>query len=310
MSELEFIAALRDLFRSGSPDVLVGAGYDDCALVRAPGGELLCLTTDTLLEGTHFRAQDAPEAIGWKAVAVNLSDLAAAGCRPLWGLVGVGLRRGMGEAWSLALATGMQACAAAYGLSLVGGDTTSGEGPTSLTITVVGTPLGGAALRRSGAQPGDLLLVTGALGGSLPARHLRPFPRLSEIRAIRELVRPTAAMDLSDGLALDLSRLAAESRVGAVLDAERIPLHPDALALATLTGRDPLEHALGDGEDFELLFTLPPTEAEKLLAAWPPAGLETPLRIIGETTSEPELRLRAADGQLSPLPRLGYTHEF
>lgn len=202
-------------------------------------------------------------------------------------------------------------------VSLVGGDTVSAKAATMVTVTVVGEPLPGGPLLRSGAKPGDILAVTGSLGGSIVGRHLAPEPRLREIRALMDFCRdfgeyPTAAMDISDGFALDLSRLCRESKVGAVVDARAIPIAPDARTLAETSGQSPLEHALGDGEDFELLVTMPPRVWDSFQQS--PAAHAYPGRAqftrVGAITAESGLFLLGDNGESAPLLPRGYEHQW
>jgi len=282
---------------------------------------MLAATTDIFLEGTHFRPDDDPWAVGWKAAAANLSDLAATGCRARWLLAAAGVRRDTGEEWLRRAAEGLLACAREFGAALVGGDTTSGNGPTSICVTALGTPLPGAPLLRSGARAGDVVAVTGAFGGSLLGRHLRPVPRLREIAALLAASEAmgggvvTAAMDVSDGLALDLSRLCRESGCGAEVDAAAIPVHPDAATLAETSERESaLHHALGDGEDFELLVTVRPADWDALLARYAEARGRNPslapLAKVGICVEDRGLRLRTEEGGVIPLAPLGYEHDF
>jgi thiamine-monophosphate kinase len=199
----------------------------------------------------------------------------------------------------------MKPLADRFGVDLVGGDTNATDAPLVITVTLLGETTPQGALRRSGARPGDLIVVTGPLGGSLLGRHLRPEPRVEEALALRELVNLHAMIDLSDGLASDLAHILVESGgLGATLDADAIPIHPDAETLASRDARTALDHALNDGEDFELCFTIHPDDVGPLLAQ-KPAHLT--LSIIGTIDEEPGLRLRAA-GQSAPLLAQGFDH--
>jgi len=224
----------------------------------------------------------------------------------------------------------MLAAADRFGATLAGGDTTSGPGPACVTVTALGEPMPGGPVTRGGARPGDVLAVTGRLGGSLrPAgggRHLRPEPRLREIEWLLRLAGGglRAAMDLSDGLAMDLPRLARESGVGAAVEAGRVPVSASALELARLeTAKDArsglaretaVRHALRDGEDFELLLALAPEAWEKVSAAWPPSSDGTrktlaPVTRIGTFNRNRQIRLLWPDGRKEPLSG-GYEHLF
>ncbi len=310
MGERELLGWFRKRLDARDPTVLAGAGLDDCAHLRLPEGQNLIVTADTLLEGTHFLPQTDPVKVGWKTVAVNLSDLAASGARPLWAVVGLGVRRGLGDRWVMRLTEGMLSCCRRYGLHLVGGDVTGGDGPSSITLTAMGVPYPGGPLLRGGARPGDILVVSGRLGGSIRGRHLQPEPRLREIEAILQVLAPHAGMDLSDGLALDLARMLDPADAGAVLDEAAIPVSPDAEAQAQENGRPALAHALNDGEDFELLLALAPEDWARLQAAWPPPGIATPLTAVGTVVRERGLALRRRDGRVEPLEARGYEHDL
>lgn len=311
MSECEFHDWLtRRLAQRPGGRVLVGAGPDDCAHLDVTDMAGLAVSTDTIVENTHFLPDDDPLSIGWKAVASSVSDLAASGCRPLWGLVALTLRRGMGDRWAMRLMEGVIACAQRYGLAIVGGDTTSVYGPTSVNVTVIGAPYAERPISRGGACLGDVLAVTGFLGGSLAGRHMRPEPRFPEIERILSLVPVHACMDVSDGLSLDLHRLLSASNVGADVEEAEIPISPAAFKMAETSGRAPLDHALNDGEDFELLFAVAPADWKKLAAAWPGTGLKTRLSRIGRVVAEQGLRLVAPDGAMRAVAPGGYVHEL
>ena len=262
MSENSFLPFLKELFATADPSVLVGCGHDDCAHFTA-NGRRLAVSADAFAEGSHFLPGTPAEKVAEKALGASVSDLAASACRARWALISLCLRPGLEPDWAERFARSLKATALELGVSLVGGDTVSATAGVFVSITVIGEPLPGGPLLRSGARPGDILAVTGEFGGSLLGRHLRPRPRLREISALMEFSAsagkgcfPSAGMDVSDGLALDLFRLCRESGVGAEIDASAIPLAAEAaLARPDLT---PLEHALTDGEDFELLLALPP----------------------------------------------------
>ncbi len=310
MTEEQLLSWLRTRLHTRDARVRIGAGPDDCAILDVAPAAPLAVSTDLLLEGTHVAADVPPHRMGWKAMAAALSDLAASGCRPRWALAGVALRRGAGESWAEDLAEGLIGCAEQYGVELVGGDITATDGPAAVCVTVLGVPLPGGPVRRDGAQPGDVLLVTGALGGSSVGRHLEPVPRLSEVAALLGLARVHACMDISDGLALDLSRMMRESHTGAVLKAEQIPIHAEALELARVSGRTPLVHALEDGEDFELLLAMAPEDWASVRPHWPPEGFDTPLTLVGEVLAGEGLSVEDAAGERRTLSPRGYEHAF
>lgn len=252
-----------------APDVVrgtvrVGIG-DDAAVLSVPEGHELLLTTDLLVEGVHFeRAGLRPESLGWKALAVSVSDIAAMGGRSAHAVVSVALRDGESDAFADGLLAGLLECAARYGVAIVGGDTTASPGPVVVNVALTGFVPAGRAVLRSGARPGDLLCVTGALGGSILGRHLRVVPRQDEALLLVQGCEVHAMIDLSDGLSSDLGHLLDESRVGAEIWDDRIPVHDDARALAARDGRPALDHALDDGEDYELLFAVEEGVARRL----------------------------------------------
>jgi len=286
------------------PRLTLGIG-DDTAAFRFPAPTDCLITVDMLMEGTHFTLPPATLAqVGHKALGVNLSDIAAMGGAALAAVVSVALPRRFEWGEIRELHAGIQSLADEFGVALAGGDTNRWDGPLVISVTVLGETQGEGPIRRSGAQVGDWIMVTGSLGGSLAGRHLDFVPRLREARLLQESVRLHAMIDISDGLAADLHHILDESRVGAVLFEEAIPVS-DA-ATAANDSRTPLEHALGDGEDFELLFTLSPDEGRQLLDSPP---FDTPLAHIGEITASRGCFLRNAAGVLTPLPRKGWVHE-
>ena len=256
-----------------------------------------------LLEGTHFRPTDPPAAVGWKALACSVSDVAAMAAVPLAATVSLGLRRGVTDRWIRGFVSGMLRCARAYDCPVVGGDTTSGTGPVAIDVAVLGRA--DRPVLRSGARAFDAILVTGTLGGSILGKHLRFRPRLSEAQTLARRFPLHAMMDISDGLSLDLSRLCDESGAGAILEEAAIPVSTAARTLAAKDGLSPLSHALSDGEDFELLFTMPEPAARRLLAK-NPLGIR--VSRVGTIVRERGLRLRRRDGRTVRLKPSGYVH--
>lgn len=310
MGEFAFLDWLRQR-TPAPPRVLLGPG-DDTAVLRWPNGADCLVTTDMLLEGSCFRLAEthpgAPGAgtarqIGRKAMAVNLSDIAAMAGVPVAAVVSVGLPRRGGRALAEELYLGLREMADAFGTAIVGGDTNSWNGPLVINVTLLGEATPRGVVRRKGAQPGDRLFVTGPLGGSLLGKHLDFTPRIREALALHEAVALHAMIDISDGLAADISHLCTESACGAVLRADAIPVSDAAHKMGD--DRSPLEHALADGEDFELVFAVAPADAENLRRSPPIGGLHE----IGECIAEPGLWLEE-NGQRRPLPPLGYVHEL
>src|SRR5262249_26136378 len=284
--------------------VLIGPGDDTAALQLAAG--LPCLvTTDMLLEGSCFRLAEAgPRRVGRKAMAGNLSDIAAMAGRPVAAGGGVGLPRRSGRALAEELYRGMREVADAFDTALAGGDTNSWDGPLVISVTVLGEATLRGPVRRSGARPGDWLLATGPFGGSILGKHLDFTPRVREALRLHALADLHAMIDVSDGLAADVNHLCEESRCGAVLRAEAIPITPEARAMTD--GRPPLEHALSDGEDFELVFAVAPDEGRMLLREQPVPGIT--LAHVAACVEE-GLWLEEA-GQRRPLEPRGYVHEL
>jgi thiamine-monophosphate kinase len=295
---------------SPTPGVLIGPG-DDCAALVPPTGPLL-VTTDVLTEGVDFLlAEHGGRAAGRKAMAANLSDMAAMAGRPTAAVVGVVLPRSGAGGWTTRQIAedvfwGLEETARAHGVPLVGGDTNTWDGGLVVAVTVLGEATRRGPVRRSGASPGDWIVVTGPCGGSILGRHLDPKPRVREALALHEAVPLHALIDVSDGLAADLEHICRESGCGAVLVAADIPISPDAHELARRTGQRPLDHALGDGEDFELIFTVAPADGRRLLREQPVAGVT--LVRIGECV-ESGFWLEE-DGRRRPLEPTGWVHKL
>lgn len=303
MGELAYIDWLRRRTPS-DPRVLIGPGDDTAALLLAPDRPCL-VTTDMLLEGSCFRLAEAgPRRIGRKAMAVNLSDIAAMAGKPVAAVVSVGLPRQDGQSIAEQLYLGLRDMADQFGTALVGGDTNSWDGQLVICVTLLGEPTGARPVRRSGARPGDWLMVTGPLGGSILGKHLDFTPRVTEAQRLHETVDLHAMIDISDGLAADVHHICEESQCGAVLRAEAIPITEEAQHMND--GKPALVHALADGEDFELVFALAADQARELLRKQPIAGIT--LYHIGECVQE-GLWLEE-QGHQRPLDPMGYIHRF
>ncbi len=307
--------------RGGSrSDVVLGIG-DDAALLRVPKGRELVVTTDTLVAGRHFPRATAARDIGWKSLAVNLSDLAAMGAAPAWVSLALTLPRNE-RAWLDAFIGGFMALARRHRVALVGGDTT--RGPLSITVTAHGLVPRGMALRRDGARAGDAIYVSGAPGDAaaglrvargglaaapaaaartLRARLDRPEPRVALGLALRGVA--SAAIDLSDGLVQDLGHVLRASGVGAVLEVDAVPVSPALRAAVASTGaRRRLQ--LAGGDDYELCFTVPPRREPRLAAI--ARRLRLPLTRIGTVLPTPGLALLDARARPARLRRAGYDH--
>jgi thiamine-monophosphate kinase len=305
----------RDLIRwlrerlSGHPLLKLGIG-DDAAILDLHGAAECAVTVDALMDGVDFKLREIdPRRAGRKALAANLSDLAAMAAEPLAGAVALVLPKTGGLELAKNLYEGMIPLAEKHGLVIAGGDTNSWDGPLVASITLLGkiTPRG--ALKRGGAKAGDRILATGAFGGSILGRHLDFEPRVAEALLLNERYELHAGIDVSDGLSLDLGRMAEESGCGALLDLDKIPIADDARRLAAQLsdGSTPLEHALADGEDFELLLAVPPDEARRILADRP---LAIPLTDIGEMIPERGLWRREGSGGKRPLTPRGWEHSL
>lgn len=312
LHEFDLIRAYFDR-SSSADDVVLGVG-DDAAIVQPAPGEQLVISTDTLVAGRHFPLGTLPADIGWKSLAVNLSDLAAMGANPRWCLLALTLPEA-DEAFLGGFAEGFWQLAQQAGIVLIGGDTT--RGPLSITVTVIGSVPAGGALRRDGARVGDGIYVSHTLGGaglglalalgeplSAPASVRqaaltalnRPEPQLALGLALRGLA--SSAIDISDGLAQDLGHILSRSNVGAKIDAGLLPLAPGLLD--GCGGDRARTLALTAGDDYQLCVTIP-REREAEVAGWP--GLTR----IGDIESEPGLRIWQ-EGKRLLLPQAGFQH--
>lgn len=260
---------------STDENVLAGAG-DDCAVVRSGDASDWLLKTDCVVAGIHFDEMEAPERVGGKAMGRVLSDMAAMAGVPLHALVTLGVPSEIDEEWLVRLYRGMVKQADGYGVNIVGGETSRTRGPLFLSVSMLGAVDCGKAVLRSTGSAGDLLYVTGQLGGSLAGHHLDFVPRIREARWLTEHFRPTAMMDLSDGLAADLPRLARSSGVGYRVDTENIPQRNHC----------GVEAACSDGEDYELLFSIPAENGHALEHSWRTQFPELPLTCIGSLQNE------------------------
>ena len=259
--------------------VLAGSAMHDAAVLRI-GGERLATCVDQTVEGVHYRRGAPPERIGAKAVARAVSDLAAVGAEPIAVLLALTAGREKDERWMRGVIAGARERARALGAALVGGDIGSARGPAVAAVTALGRiTYEGRTPGRDRARAGDAVLLTGPVGGSPLGRHLAIEPRLAPGRWLAERGAP-ALMDVSDGLALDLSRIAAAS--GVAIELCHVPIHADAARLARRTGRSARAHALGDGEDHELIACVPPARLERVLAEAPRRCAE--LTLVGRVT--------------------------
>ena len=239
---------------------------DDAAVLPGLGRERWLLTTDVIVEGVDFRRL-SPEMVGRKALAVNLSDIAAMGGRPVAFVVSLGIPKKLTQKWIERFYQGLIRLAEKYKVLCVGGDM-SRANQFFASIAMLGRAGIKEVITRNGARPGDLIVVTGRLGGSMLGHHYLFEPRVKEARFLAQRIHPTAMIDLSDGLLQDLGHILAESKVGASLHVDKIPVSRDAQKLSRGNSQKAVERALTDGEDFELLFTYPPEKKEILERLW------------------------------------------
>jgi thiamine-monophosphate kinase len=324
--EDELIATTFAPLAAGFPGAL--GLKDDCAVLAPPPGADLVLTTDAVAAGVHFLPDDAPADIAWKALAVNVSDLAAKGARPIAYLMSLSFPERPARVWLDGFAQGLAAAQAAFGIALAGGDTDRRPGPLSATVTAIGTVPKGRMVRRATARAGDLLFVSGTLGDgalglrlrqhpgwaadlgldaagveALIARYLRPEPRL--VLAPHLLAHASAAMDVSDGLVKDCGRLARASGVGALIEAARVPLSP--AAGAALARKPELRTVvLTGGDDYEVLAAVAPEHAADLQRDAAAAGVA--VTEIGRLTEGSGVTVVGPDGQPMALAAGGWDH--
>ena len=284
------IARLQRALRRHGRGVAAGIG-DDCAAVSGPGRDLLLLKTDCVVEGRHFTPRDPAAAVGWKAACRAVSDIAACGGQPAHALITCVVRPAQTKRWLDGVYRGLDKAGREFGFDVVGGELSRTDGPAVISVAMTGTVARREFVRREGGRPGDVLFVTGVLGRSLPSGwHLRFRPRLSEARWLVANFRVRAMMDLSDGLASDLPRLARAGGTGFVIDPAIVPRRRGAT----------IAQALGDGEDFELLFAVAPREADRLEVAWRKRWPKVRLTRIG--------RLASAGAREGLGPVRGYDH--
>jgi thiamine-monophosphate kinase len=276
-----------------SPLILTGIG-DDLALLKWPANDLLLVGVDQVIDGVHFDSSvHSPEQIGRKVINRNLSDCAAMGCLPAAAVVAVALPKAVSIEYAKQLYVGLRDAAGAHDCAIVGGDTATWDGKLVVSVTVLGRSDGVRPVMRGGAIAGNEIYVTGPLGGSILGRHLTFEPRVALGRKLASVA--TAMIDLSDGLSRDLGHICRASGVGAVIESKLVPIHSDAVELSLRNGVSALEHALNDGEDYELLLT-------------GPAGIDGAIR-VGRIVPEPGIYLME-NGATRPLQADGWQHEL
>ncbi len=319
--EFRLIERIREITLQPRDDVRLGIG-DDAAILAVPAGQELAVAIDTLVDGVHFPRGTAAADIGWKALAVNLSDLAAMGASPAWALLALTLPEADAE-FVEAFAEGFARLARPHRLALVGGDTT--RGPLSVSVAVHGFVPPGKALTRGGARVGDIVLVTGTLGDAAAGLHalsqpwdagdtrsgLRDFllerlnlptPRLAAGAALRD--QASACVDISDGLLADLGHICHASGVGAEIDAALLPLSPALMAL--YDDADALRFALSGGDDYELCFTVPVARLADVQADLSRLGCG--VTRIGRVVEGQRVKVRSAEGGWLDDEQQGWEH--
>ena len=284
------------------PKIKLGIG-DDCALIASDGSDWV-VTTDSLCEGTHFILdQCGPQAVGRKLVGVNLSDLASMAAVPVAVFLSLCLPRKSADLLGSEIYEGVCEACEKYNVAIGGGDTNVWDGPLVVHLTAIGTARPAGSWLRSGARPGDKIVLSGRLGGSLLGKHLDFEPRLKLAQALYPLGIVQAATDISDGLGIDLLNLTAASRCGAEVELDRIPISDAAMERSKSSGHTALEHAIGDGEDFELLMAVDPARIDHL-----PSEIDgVPLTVIGTFVSRTGLWSRSK-GRIEQLQPRGYVH--
>jgi thiamine-monophosphate kinase len=308
MNEFELISRLTRSLPT-NPSVVVGPG-DDCAVLDfGLPDRLVLFKTDAVVEGVHFTSDVAPEKIGHKALGRCLSDIAAMAGTPGAALVTIALPRAFEPAFVDSVYAGMNELARRHGVAIVGGETTTNPGGTLISIALLGFVPRGKGILRSGAEAGDAIFVTGELGGSLAGKHLEFEPRLAEAQWLAQNFKLHAMLDVSDGLAGDLRHILNASRVGAELNSASIPVSREArrATKASSSAKPALLAALTDGEDFELLFTLPARDAVPLLDGWRKQFPKLPLTCIGKIKAGEGIIIRDKQG-VRPLTDHGYMH--
>lgn len=305
MAELEFIQEFKKSVEKSNSAFYTQVGIgDDCAVLNSKDSGLL-VTTDMLLDGVHFSSGLTPwRLIGRKALAVNLSDIAAMGGQPLYAFVSLGIPKGMGGLAAQQIMAGIHELATSFATEIAGGDTNSWRGPLAINVTLIGRPCSNP-IKRSGARIGDWIFVTGPLGGSIFGKHLQFVPRLELAGNLSDNGPIHAMIDISDGLASDLSHILNASECGADLNAADIPISEECKKYQD--SLSPLDHALYDGEDFELCFTTSASVGQRLIAT---SAFKSDLFKIGVISREKGLRLWQPDGVPSEVEGRGYQHQF
>lgn len=326
IGEFGFIRRIAPMGEIRSEGVIKGIG-DDCAVVDVGGPDYLLVTTDLMVERVHFmRDWASPETVGAKAVAINLSDIAACGGQPRDAFVSIAIPQDVELDWLDGLYRGMTECSRDYGVNVLGGDTTGSKTDMVINIALTGTVPRDQVLLRHTASPGDVVLLTGPTGESgagceillsgsdLPSEvsaplirsHVAPRPHIKEGRLLAESRACTAAIDVSDGISSDLGHLCEDSGIGAVIYEEKLPMNPFLVRAAEALGKDPLDWILHGGEDYVLLAAIRADRLGSLIAKAQSMGCT--LYPIGEFVANPGMILRIRDGRDVKLASGGWNH--
>ncbi|NQT46773.1 MAG: thiamine-monophosphate kinase [Candidatus Omnitrophica bacterium] len=296
--EEKLIADISKIVGQQGRDVISGIG-DDCAVIRYRPGRYLLLAQDMLIDGVHFELSEVtPQEIGHKALAVNLSDIAAMAGTPKYALVSLGLPKRVSRSFVINLYKGMRRLGCRFGVEIVGGDTNRSKALV-VDVTIVGEVRQDNLVLRRGAKPGDAIYVTGTLGGSGGGKHLNFIPRINEAQTLKRFVDLHSMIDISDGVAKDLVHLIRGENLGAIIEEDKIPISK---------GCNSIEKALTEGEDFELLFTVSKSDSGRLEKK-SRRLLSIPVTRIGEIVKRPaSIRIRRKNGNIRSLKQKGFSH--
>jgi len=304
MDEFSFIKWIRSNQKEDK-NIVIGIG-DDCASIKIDGNKQCLVTTDMLVEGTHFDLKkNTPGEIGKKSIACSISDIAAMGCSAKYAVVSICFPQETRTKFAKELFLGMKRETDAYNIKIIGGDVVSGKKMLVVNVAMYGENKGLTPVTRSGAKVDDAIMVTGALGGSILKKHFAFKPRLKEGQLLNKKFNINSMIDISDGLVADLNHILEESGVGAVLYEDEVPVSADAKKLSRKTGFSALHHALHDGEDYELLFTLSEKESKKLLAS---SSFPVRLSKIGHIKRSNGISMQDSKGKLKKIKPVGYEH--
>ncbi len=305
MGEFSFIQWIRKK-QKRRKDIALGIG-DDCAIVNVSADKVCLITTDMLVDRTHFDLKKCTlRDVGRKAIACNISDIAAMGCQATAAVVSLCFPDHFPEKSARELYEGIWSIADKYRIEIIGGDTISGHSPLCINVAMLGRDEGLKPIRRSGAKIGDVILVTGTLGGSILGKHLHFEPRLQEGLTLNKNFTIHAMIDISDGLTADLNHILEESHVGAILYEDQIPISKAAVTMSRKTGKTPLDHALSDGEDYELLIVVSRGQAKKIMESnlFP----KRMISCIGEIVHGHGIWMKYRKGNIRRIKPQGYEH--